>query len=162
MKNLFLLLMVSFSLMASAQTKNPANTAVAKPDSFQIKVDSLLREIEYLLEENNELLDQLNINTSLKGRYKLYQTENTYNLLLLDTKTGMIDQLQWSLKKEQEGSMPINRNDLSLNGGYGSGTFELYPTKNMFQFILIDKTNGRTWHVQWGLKDSERWIREMY
>ncbi len=157
--------MVSFSLMASAQTKNTATrttTSVVKQDSFQLKVDSLLSQIETLMQENNVYLEHLEINTSLKGRYKLYPTENNFNFLLLDTKTGRIDQVQWSLKKEEEGSVSINSEDLSLMGGFGSGTFELYPTKNMFQFILVDKTNGRTWHVQWGLKASERWIREIY
>ena len=30
----------------------------------------------------------------------------------------------------------------------------------MYQFILLDKTDGRTWHVQWGEK-AERWIRRI-
>lgn len=165
MRKLFLFIMVSFSLMAYAQTKNTTTrtmSSVAKQDSFQIKIDSLLSHIETLMQENNVYLEHLEINTSLKGRYKLYPTENNFNFLLLDTKTGRIDQVQWSLKKEEEGSISINSEDLSLMGGFGSGTFELYPTKNMFQFILVDKTNGRTWHVQWGLKASERWIREIF
>ena len=88
----------------------------------------------------------------IKGldRFKLYSTENIYTFLKLDTATGKIDQLQWSLDSDYEGSFTINSNDLSL--GYGSGTFELYPTKNMYQFILFDKVTGRQWHVQWGWK----------
>lgn len=109
-----------------------------------------------------QLLENIDIDLSLKNRYKLYQTENTYNLLQLDTKTGQIEQVQWSLDTKNEGTMKINSTDLSIGYGTGSGTFELYPTKNMYQFILIDKTNGRKWHVQWGMKDSERWIRRIY
>ena len=45
--------------------------------------------------------------------------------------------------------------------GHGSGTFELYPTKNMYQFILLDKTDGRMWHVQWGTESSKQWIRRI-
>lgn len=93
-------------------------------------------------------------------RYKLYQTENIYTFLQLDTATGKIDQLQWSLDEDNEGSVTINDDDLSF--GTGCGTFELYPTKNMYQFILLDKVYGRKWHVQWGMDRTKRWIRRMY
>lgn len=99
--------------------------------------------------------------TSLKERYKLYQTENIYTFLQLDTKTGMIEQVQWSLDSDNEGSVTINSDDLTYGFGYGSGSFELYPTKNMYQFILIDKTCGKKWHVQWGMESSKRWIRRI-
>ena len=103
--------------------------------------------------------EQIEIDSSLKGRFKLYKTENNYNFLELDTKTGKIKQVQWSLDEKNEGSSVINNVDLSWGTGYGSGSFELYPTSNIFQFILIDKTNGRKWHVQWGLENANRWIR---
>lgn len=93
----------------------------------------------------------------------MYQTENLYTLLQLDTKTGKIEQVQWSLDSDKEGTFTINDEDLNWGFGYGSGTFELYPTKNMYQFILIDKTDGRKWHVQWGTGgEKSRWIRRIY
>ena len=94
------------------------------------------------------------------NRFKLYPTENIYTFLKLDTATGKIDQLQWSLESDNEGSVPINSDDLSLDSG--CGTFELYPTKNMYQFILLDKVSGRQWHIQWGMESSQRWIRRFY
>ena len=69
---------------------------------------------------NNQLLEHLEINTSLKERYKLYQTENIYTFLQLDTKTGMIEQVQWSLDSDNEGSVTINSDDLTYGFGYGS------------------------------------------
>ena len=73
----------------------------------------------------------------------------------------MIEQVQWSLEAENEGEWFINSAILSLDfgAGYKSNTFELYPTKNMYQFILLDKTNGRKWHIQWGMDENKRWIR---
>ena len=94
------------------------------------------------------------------NRFKLYPTENIYTFLKLDTATGKIDQLQWSLENDNEGSVPINSDDLSLDSG--CGTFELYPTMNMYQFILLDKVSGRQWHIQWGMESSQRWIRRFY
>lgn len=150
MKRFILVFVVSLALPGiclAQQTKS--NTAeVAKIDS--------------LLQECRDLLDNIAINGSVKNRYKLYSTENIYNFLQLDTKTGQIKQVQWSLDRDKEGCMTINDEDLSYGVGYGSGSFELYPTQNMYQFILLDKTDGRKWHVQWGIGDSKRWIRKIY
>ena len=156
---LFLLLISAINI--NAQTaKTTTNTRSVK---YEQKVDSLLSQIDTLLMINNQLLEHLEINSSQKGRYKLYQTENLYTLLQLDTKTGKIEQVQWSLDSDKEGTFTINDEDLTWGLGYGSGTFELYPTKNMYQFILIDKTDGRKWHVQWGTGgDKSRWIRRIY
>lgn len=136
-----------------AQTRRNAQ----QPQKISTKAitDSLLR-------INNSWLEQIDFDISLKQRYKLYQTENIHTFLELDTKTGIIKQVQWSLDANNEGCVTINNEDLTYGLGYGSGSFELYPTKNMFQFILLDKTNGRKWHVQWGMKTANRWIRRIF
>lgn len=153
-----MLLLVNIGV--NAQNAKP--TQSVKSAKYEQKIDSLLCQIDTLIMINNQLLDHIDIDLSLKNRYKLYQTENIYTLLQLDTKTGMIEQVQWSLESKNEGSVSINSDDLTYGYGYGSGSFELYPTKNMYQFILLDKTNGKKWHVQWGMEDSKRWIRRIY
>ena len=121
-----------------------------------------LQRIEELLQTNNAWLEQIETDLSLKQRYKLYPTENIYTFLQLDTKTGRIEQVQWSLDADNEGSLTINGEDLSYGSDYGSGCFELYPTQNMYQFMLLDKITGRKWHVQWGMENRKRWIRRIY
>ena len=161
MKRIFLFsVMILLSFSSMAQTAN--NTPIKSNDNQEKEIVNLIARIDSLIAINNKLLTRLEINTSLQKRYKLYPTENIYNLLLLDTKTGQIEQVQWSLEFDKEGTTTINSDDLSYGVGPGPGTFELYPTKNMYQFILIDKTDGRKWHVQWGLSDSKRWIRRIY
>ena len=160
MKKALLFLLLITTIGVNAQTAKTATSV--KSVKHEQKVDSLLSKIDTLLMINNQLLDHLDINSSLKGRYKLYQTDNIYTFLQLDTKTGMIEQVQWSLDSDNEGSVTINSDDLTYGYGYGSGSFELYPTKNMYQFILIDKTSGKKWHVQWGMESSKRWIRRIY
>lgn len=152
MKKIVVILCMILSLPIQAQTNKV----------FEQRVDSLIARIDTLVQLNNMWLEQIELNHSLKNRYKLYQTENIYTLLQLDTKTGQIDQVQWSLNSENEGSIAINSEDLTYGFGSGSNCFELYPTKNMYQFILLNKTNGMKWHVQWGMKDKERWIRRIY
>lgn len=136
--------------------------AQTKQSKQQAKKDSTLTRIDSLIQATNAWLEQIEITNSLKQRYKLYQTDNIYTLLQLDTKTGQIEQVQWSLGSDNEGSVTINDQDLTFGYGYGSGSFELYATKNMYQFILLDKTDGRKWHVQWGMTATQRWIRRLY
>ena len=160
MKKAIFFLLLIITVDVNAQTAK--TTPTIKLNKHEQKVDSILSQIDTLLMINNQLLEHLEINSSLKRRYKLYQTENIYTFLQLDTKTGIIEQVQWSLDSDNEGSVTINSDDLTYGYGYGSGSFELYPTKNMYQFILLDKTSGKKWHVQWGMERSKRWIRRIY
>lgn len=135
-----------FILIAIAINGYSQSTKNSVCDSTLIYITKQLEDIDFRINGMN--------------RFKLYPTENIYTLLKLDTATGKIDQVQWSLDSDKEGSFTINNDDLSL--GSGSGTFELYPTKNMYQFILLDKVTGRQWHIQWGMEASKRWIRRFY
>ena len=90
-KAIFFLLLIT-TIGVNAQTAK--TTTSVKSVKHEQKVDSLLSQIDTLLMINNQLLEHLEINSSLKERYKLYQTENIYTFLQLDTKTGMIEQVQ--------------------------------------------------------------------
>lgn len=164
-KTVILVVAVLFSLCSFGQEVTMSATpkpSVAKVAQVNQRADSLLTRVDSLIQETIMWLEQIELNMSLKNRYKLYQTENFYNLLELDTKTGKIKQVQWSLEKENEGCFVINDDDLTYGFGVGSNSFELYPTKNMYQFILLNKTNGYKWHVQWGTEENKRWIRRIY
>ena len=139
--------LICFSMPMFAQADADASR------EFVLDRDSLLLDISNKLED---------IGYRIRGldRYKMYRTENIYTLLKLDTKTGQIYQVQWSLEDNKEGIWTINSTNLSYDTG--CGTFELYATSNMYQFILLDKVTGRQWHVQWGIGDSKRWIRRIY
>ena len=39
-----------------------------------------------------------------------------------------------------------------------NGRFFLYPTENIYNFILLDQIDGRTWQVQWNYDDNKRII----
>lgn len=93
-------------------------------------------------------------------RFELYPTQNSFNFLKLDKKTGKIYQVQWSLEEEEEFSITLNGIDLSQFSTDGN-CFKLYPTKNMWQFILLDGASGRAWHVQWGFEEKNRWIKRI-
>lgn len=141
MKKIIFIILLSLAIPSVAQ-------------KYQTPTDSIL---SFLSKQVDSIEKQL-IDNCYSNRYKMYATENIYNLLKLDTATGKIEQVQWSLNENEEGTWTINGINLSNTIVPEPGTFELYPTKNMYQFILLDKLNGRTWHVQWGTGSKKRWI----
>lgn len=74
------------TLGATAQSKLGSQTTKIAKDSTLIKIHDLLEDVDFRIHG----LD----------RYKLYPTENIYNFLQLDTSTGKIDVVQWSLDDE--------------------------------------------------------------
>ena len=152
-------------------------------------------------------------------RFKVYETTNNYNSLLLDSATGQIWHLQiglgdgksktdtnqlkyvlsdvkraepveditevWSERydlamkdwEENYNSKPdsiVSAEDkaywkpytldeqLSNSTIAQNGRFKLYPTGNMFNFIMVDVIDGRTWQVQWSTKKDERVVLKIY
>jgi hypothetical protein len=73
-----------------------------------------------------------------------------YTMLELNTATGAIAVLQWALEdnkrfKQDFTAAPITVNPDKLQ----RGRFTLYPTTNIFTFVLLDQTTGATWQFQW-------------
>jgi hypothetical protein len=95
--------------------------------------------------------------------FRLFRTKNIYTLLKLDTRTGQIWQVQWSSADNSRFTVSLNRTVLLPAGKpehptvLKPGRFTLAPTENIFNFILIDEEDGRTWQVQWG-DEKERLI----
>lgn len=86
--------------------------------------------------------------------YRLFNTKNIYTLLKLDTRDGRIWQVQWG-DAEHRFIEPLNT--VVLAPGGKAGRFTLYPTSNIYTFILLDQETGDVWHIQWG-KAAERFI----
>lgn len=81
--------------------------------------------------------------------YKLYPTSNMWTFIKLDTRNGKMWQVQFSIKGDDyRFESSLNTTALIINGNE-PGRFELYPTQNMYNFILLDGIDGKTWQVQW-------------
>jgi hypothetical protein len=89
--------------------------------------------------------------------YRLFSTKNIYTFLKLDTREGQVWQVQWG-DKAHRFIAPINQNALVTGGK--AGRFTLYPTSNVYTFLLLDQDTGDAWHVQWG-GTGERFIVHM-
>ena len=97
-----------------------------------------------------------------KANFRLYKTKNKYNFIKLDTRTGQMELVQWSLDGDR---MSYRLSNEILTSSYEEqipGRFTLYATTNMYQFVLLDQIDGRTWHVQWGIDKGYRWVRRIW
>ena len=110
----------------------------------------------------NQELNEISKITELvtPSAYKLYATENMWTFLELDTATGIIWQVQYSVKGDDyRFKSTLNRFSLLPEGQKEiAGRFELNKTQNLYNFILVDTRDGRTWQVQWSTEPENRGI----
>ena len=91
--------------------------------------------------------------------YKLFPTSNMWTFLKLDTRNGRIWQVQFSVKgADYRFEVPLSTTYLVEIGKEKNGRFTLYPTSNIYNFILLDQIDGRTWQVQWGNEPKDRMV----
>lgn len=89
-----------------------------------------------------------------KVPFRLYPTSNNWNFLKLNTCTGQIWAVQYSVdEKSRSFEWTIDDTPIESDTSANIGRFTLYPTSNIFNFILLDQFNGRTWQVQFSLDD---------
>lgn len=94
--------------------------------------------------------------------FKLYPTQNMWNFLKLDTRTGEIWQVQYGVEgDEYRHETELNNKDLTYGQNTKPGRFRLHPTSNRHNFILLDCEDGRIWQVQWDLGRIYRGIWEI-
>lgn len=94
-------------------------------------------------------------------RYKMFPTENIWTFLKLDTKSGKIWQVQYSINDNLRGEVELNNKALVSGEAAENGRFTLYPTKNMYNFILLDQIDGKMWQVQWSVEEENRVVIPM-
>ena len=94
-------------------------------------------------------------------RFKLFPTENIWTFLKLDTSNGKIWQVQYAINDSNRGEVELNRQALGSGDAVANGRFTLYPTKNMYNFILLDQIDGKMWQVQWSIEEDNRIVIPM-
>lgn len=94
------------------------------------------------------------------AKFQLYPTQNMWNFIKLNTQTGEMWQVQYSIndKNNRLGLVMNDRDLVGIGDEHVNGRFTLYPTENMYTFILLDTIDGRCWQVQWSTKAENRGI----
>lgn len=139
--------------------------AIANTDSVaeQTKLDSIYwAEREAYRNHYNDSVRESQKNDV--ERFKLYKTENMWTFIELDTQTGRTWQVQYStngpsyrFRTALDDESKLWSYDLPV-----SGRFELYATTNTYNFILLDRIDGRCWQVQWSINEENRMCLPIY
>lgn len=91
--------------------------------------------------------------------YKLFPTQNYWTFLKLDTRNGLVKQVHFSINDDQaRGEVVLNNLPLVDASQEKCGRFILYPTNNMYNFLLLDQISGKTWQIQWSFEEKNRGI----
>lgn len=117
----------------------------------EVEADSLQTTLS-----EKEILTLVASNTRSEENYKLYPTENMWTFLKLDTRTGKVWQVQYSVNSDNYGEVVVSDWDLTSGENDKAGRFELYPTQNMYNFLLLDKKDGSVVQMQWSMNADNR------
>lgn len=162
MKKLITILIACFCCSVfGAKAQNDTLTVASPIDSVAVvakpqivKLDSLT--MEYIDAIYNQIV-------SSAPRYKMYPTQNINILLKLDTATGKVCMVQYGTGDNIGISVPVDDSSLLYSWDtVQAGRFELYPTQNMYNFILLDTQLGNTYQVQWHTKEKSRMRVRIY
>ena len=88
--------------------------------------------------------------------YRLFSTKNMWTFIKLDTRNGLMWQVQYDTDGNNRGQIRLNSEPQVSKEKEVKERFTLYTTQNMFTLILLDQLDGRTWQVQWSFDAKER------
>lgn len=96
--------------------------------------------------------------------FQLFPTQNYWTFIKLDTRNGKMWQVHFTVSKEGfQGEIILNSNSLLWSSDEEvKGRFTLYPSNNIYNFILLDQIEGRTWQVQWNNDNDKRFVSRIY
>ena len=91
-------------------------------------------------------------------RYKLYPTENMWIFLELDSATGLVWQVQYAVNDNDKRFKTVLNDFVLNNNEQVNGRWKLYPTQNMYQFLLVDVMFGSVIQIQWSTEKNKRFV----
>ena len=97
--------------------------------------------------------------------YQLFPTLNTWTFIKLDTRNGKMWQVHFTVSGDGfEGEIILNSESLIFSNEEqeSRGRFTLYKTENIYNFILLDQINGKTYQVQWNSDKEKRFVSRIY
>ena len=99
-----------------------------------------------------------NISTDSTVVYRLFSTRNMYTFIKLNTRNGQMWQVQWGTESKYRYESILSDISRAYKDEEKNGRFFLYPTTNLYNFILLDQIDGRVWQVQWSTNVNQRMV----
>lgn len=126
----------------------------------QLRLNTMTGEVHQIQDDGQswEICSAREILGDKAGRFCLYETQNMWTFIMLDTYTGRNWQVQFSVKGEDYMfATPINAITFAYPEKTSDWTnrFQMFSTQNMWTFILLDSYNGRLWQVQYSTQDLD-------
>lgn len=91
--------------------------------------------------------------------YQLFPTKNYWTFIKLDTRNGKMWQVHFTVKDDGgQGELVLNSLPLVSKEKEVNGRFTLYPTENMYNFLLLDQIDGYVYQVQWSMEAKNRGV----
>lgn len=90
--------------------------------------------------------------------YRLFPTQNMWTFIKLNTRNGLMLQVQYDINGSKRFETYLNLAPLARMHEEANDRFTLYPTQNIYNFILLDQVDGRLWQVQWSTEIEKRLI----
>jgi len=107
--------------------------------------------------QSASVIPSQNISSDSAVVFRLFSTKNIYTFIKLNTRNGQMWQVQWSTGNDSF-QIPLSLTSRVSVEEERTGRFFLYPTTNIYNFILIDQVDGRVWQVQWSTELRERLV----
>ena len=126
----------------------------------QLRLNTATGEVKQIQDDGQSwtICPGIDLKLSKANRFNLNETQNMWTFIMLDTYTGKNWQVQFSVKGEDYMfAVPINRYSLAFPAKDSKwiGRFQMFATKNMWTFILLDSYNGKLWQVQYSSQDLD-------
>lgn len=97
--------------------------------------------------------------TSGNSTYQLFPTKNYWTFIKLDTRNGKMWQVHFSIKDDEgQGELILSNLNLVSKEKEINSRFTLYPTENMYNFLLLDQIDGDVYQVQWSMDEKNRFV----
>lgn len=91
--------------------------------------------------------------------YQLFPTKNYWTFIKLDTRNGKMWQVHFSVSDDNNtGEVVLNSEPLVSKENEVKGRFTIYPTENIYNFLLLDQLTGIVIQVQWSMDAKKRGI----
>ncbi len=158
-------LIVSLVLMIMSLTSYAQVYKMYKTQNYhnQLRLNTITGEVKQIQDDGQSwtICSGVEFSGENSGRFCLYETQNMWTFIMLDTYTGKNWQVQFSVEGEDYMfAYPINRWSLAYpdEDSQWTNRFQMFATQNMWNFIMLDSYNGRLWQVQYSTKDLESLI----